>query len=925
MTVVAVVVSLGLLGAGLVGFFTDPLDLPNEVLAVLDQRASVISMFTGLAGLLIAGTALVLQLRSSSSMGEAPPAETGGENHVDLSGGTFHGPVTGMTTTQVKADGTSAATIGRDNSGVIVTGANSSITLNTSSAGAATAGLALPPVAQVPVNGLIGLPRRASAVFVGREDHLRTLAQVLGQGPGVIAQAVVGLGGIGKSELALHHATSRRHDYDLIWWIDADGADAAQAGLAGLCRALCASVSSAAAAHATVCEAEAWALAWLSAHRRWLLVFDNADDPAHVQPYLGRLHTGHVLITSRRSTDWSDVGTVVRLGVLEQTAAVTLLRELIGEATAWDQALAEELAAELDGLPLALRHAGAYIATVPGMNLARYLRLLRTTPAPDTGRPGLLEEVVGRSLAITTDRISQTDPLAINILRLLACYAPELLPCQVLYGMCDTGNAGETEVAEALRVLASYSVIGRSADGTAVSVHRLVQAATLATLTTDEHESTQRHAAALLQAALPDDAKALANRAVYTELLPHARAALAPGSVAMGKVIIYLDAVGDWRTAHALQHQRLTAISDQLGLEHPHTLTARHNLASWTGRTGDAVGAREMLTQLLPVVERVLGAEHPDTLTTRHNLARWTGRAGDVMAAREMLAQLLPARERVLGAEHPDTLATRHNLASWTGRAGDAVKAREMFAQLLPVRERVLGAEHPDTLTNRNNLASWTGRAGDAVKAREMLTQLLPVRERVLGVEHPSTLATRHNLARWTGQAGDTAKAREMLTQLLPVRERVLGAKHSDTLTNRNDLASWTGQAGDVVGAREMLAQLLPVAERALGGKHPGTLATRHNLARWTGEIGNVIEAREMLAQLLPMRERVLGAEHPSTLATRHELAHWTGEAGDAVEAREMLMQLLPVRERVQGAEHPNTLRTRSDLANWIKKAPQEP
>lgn len=631
MAVGVVVVSLGLLSVGLVGFFVDPLDLPEKVLGVLDQRASVISMFTGLAGLLIAGTALALQLRSSPA-DTAPPAETsaparpGTGDHIDLSSGTFHSPVTGTATTQVKADRAGATAIGHDNSGVIITGGNSSITLNPPSAATVVAGPALPPVAQVSANGLTALPRRASAVFVGREEQLRTLAGALDQGPGVIAQAVVGLGGIGKSELALHHATIRRHDYNLIWWIDADGADAVQTGLAALCRSLCAGVALAAAVHASVAEAEAWALAWLSGHRRWLPVFDNADDPAHVQPYLGRLHTGHVLITSRR-TDWTDVGTVVRLGVLEQTAAVALLRELIGETTAWDQQLAEELAAELDGLPLALRHAGAYIATVPGMDLARYLRLLRTTPAPGASQPGLLE-AVGRSLAITTDRISQTDPLAIDILRLLACYAPELLPCQVLYGMHDTGHASEAEVAEALRVLASYSVIDRSADGTAVSVHRLVQAATLATLTTDQHENAQRQATVLLQAALPDDPEALANRAVYAELLPHARAVLDPASPAMDKVINYLQAVGDWRTGRALQHWRLTVLGDQLGSEHPDTQTTRHDLASWTGVAGDAVAAREMLTQLLPIQERALGAKHPNTLTTRRQLAYWATKPG---------------------------------------------------------------------------------------------------------------------------------------------------------------------------------------------------------------------------------------------------------------------------------------------------------
>ena len=84
------------------------------------------------------------------------------------------------------------------------------------------------------------------------------------------------------------------------------------------------------------------------------------------------------------------------------------------------------------------------------------------------------------------------------------------------------------------------------------------------------------------------------------------------------------------------------------------------------GRPGRA---RDQLAGLLPVLERALGPEHPDTLAARRDLATWTGRAGDPAAARDQLAELPPVLERVLGPEHPDTLTTRHNLAYWTDRA----------------------------------------------------------------------------------------------------------------------------------------------------------------------------------------------------------------------------------------------------------------
>ncbi|MFT4216446.1 MAG: tetratricopeptide repeat protein, partial [Micropruina sp.] len=144
--------------------------------------------------------------------------------------------------------------------------------------------------------------------------------------------------------------------------------------------------------------------------------------------------------------------------------------------------------------------------------------------------------------------------------------------------------------------------------------------------------------------------------------------------------------------------------------------TRRYAEDAWAGHelaAGDASGAvvalvavssrmsptvsRDRWQQYLEPISDLLGVEHPDTLTTRHNLAFWRGRAGDAAGAAAAFAELLPIRERVLGVEHPDTLRTRNNLASWRGRAGDAAGAAAAFAELLPIRERVLGAEHPDT------------------------------------------------------------------------------------------------------------------------------------------------------------------------------------------------------------------------------------
>ncbi|WP_242889679.1 FxSxx-COOH system tetratricopeptide repeat protein [Actinomadura litoris] len=635
---------------------------------------------------------------------------------------------------------------------------------------------ALPPVVGVDGTGLVGLPRRPAPVFVDRQDALMSLRRTLATGEaGVIAQSVVGLGGVGKSELALQYAHQQRGEYRLVWWLLAETREDIEAGLAGLGQALAAPVAPTAAARTPAPEAAAWALAWLAVHDRWLLVFDNAEHPDDLQTYLGRLGSGHVLITSRRATGWPVTGaTVLRLPVLSQDAAADLLARTLDEPDAPpadDGEVLHELAAELGGLPLALRQTAAYIAATPGMNGVEYLRRLRSsprwalaaTPTQATGSgPGSAnrsgrsdEQVVSATWQVTMDRIGHDHPLAPRVMRLMACFAPDNLPVDVLYRLPGHSSdvADQVQVEQALAALLVYSMIDQAPGRRHLSVHRLVQAVTRAQLSQAERDEDQATAAALLTQALPDTPRTLTSWPAFAELLPHALHLLPPDSPPMSTVLDYLDASGDYRAARDLGRARATALHHRHSPHHPATLDARHDHAHWTGKAGDPTGARDLFAELLPIRERVLGPEHPDTLTSRHNFARWTGASGDPSAARDLFAELLPIRERVQGPHHPGTLSTRHNFARWTGLAGDPVAARDLFADLLPIRERVQGPHHPGTLTTRHTLAHWTGEAGDPVAARDLYADLLPIRERVLGPGHPDTLTTRNNLAYWNRRA----------------------------------------------------------------------------------------------------------------------------------------------------------------------------
>nr|SBO97584.1 putative ATP /GTP-binding protein [Nonomuraea gerenzanensis] len=743
------VLAVVLLALGLAGFLAGALGVPDDVVALLDQRASVISMVAGLAG-------LIVQLRVP---------------------------------------------------------------------------------AKAPSPRMVGLPRPPARRFVGRDHALRRLMAAREGGAGVRGRVICGLGGIGKSELALQYAHAHRARYELVWWIPAESAGQVRTGLAELGRALAA---------AAACrgpdgpgsladrDAVAYALAWLGGHGKWLLVFDDVRDPEELEPYLGRLERGEVLITSRRTTGWDAVAVPISLPALPPQAAVTLLTDLIGgagldaaevrgpadgpgsetadlrgpasgsgteaanlhDATGGSElevAGLRGLVDELGCLPLALVQAGGYIARTPGMTVTRYRRLLAAAPgrmhaAAPPGQSAADRHVIAQVWQVTRDTLAARDPLTVELLRLLACYAPDVLPMNALGTSVD--------VAESVALLAGYSMItltgpGETAGQPLIGMHRLVHAVIRAELGDDDRRALRERAARLIEAALPGGPEDLSRWPLYARLLPHVRTVLTPDSPGTAEAIQYLAARGDLRTAHAWQRDRHTALHAALGPEHPGVLAARHDLAHYQGRAGDARAARDEFAALLPVRERVHGPEHPLALATRHALTLWTGQAGDPAAARDGAAALLPIRERVLGAEHPDTLITRHDLAYWTGQAGDPESARDQLLALLPVRERIFGPEHLQVMACRHVLTVLIGVLGDAPAARDEFAALARVQERLRGPDHPVTMNARHELARWTGEAGDPRSARRQFAALLPVRRRVQGPDHPDTVLARDALAYW--------------------------------------------------------------------------------------------------------------------------------------
>ncbi|TDD71511.1 hypothetical protein E1298_35610 [Actinomadura rubrisoli] len=323
-----------------------------------------------------------------------------------------------------------------------------------------------------PTARIVGLPRPATPVFLGRHDDYQRLEQVLAAADEtvVVTQALYGMGGVGKSEMALQYAHRARTRYEAVWWVTAESPQQVEAGLAGLTHQL---VHDAARA-ATTEDAAAWAVGWLRAHPGWLLLLDNVTDPAHVAGLLGRLEGGHALITSRRDVRWPGTTRTLQLGLLAPGPAAELITTITGRTAPNDRQTAAVIARELGYLPLALDQAAAYIRQTR-ITLGRYLGLLQQHPARYYAKAAdgdKAQATIARLWDITLETLQEQAPEAAELVSVLAQYAPADVPRLILGGRDEEA----TEAADAaLGVLASHSMVDLTDE--VVAMHRLTRAA----------------------------------------------------------------------------------------------------------------------------------------------------------------------------------------------------------------------------------------------------------------------------------------------------------------------------------------------------------------------------------------------------------------------------------------------------------------
>ncbi|MFD5714708.1 FxSxx-COOH system tetratricopeptide repeat protein [Streptomyces pharetrae] len=684
-----------------------------------------------------------------------------------------------------------------------------------------------------------------NASFTGRDSLLVRLRQALAADCRVAVQALHGRGGVGKTQLAIEYAHRFAGEYELGWWVPSEDPALIPDQLAALAARV-----GAAPADAPAAEAVDALLGELRTRSRWLLVFDNIEDPEALTPFLPG-GSGHVLITSR-NPHWHTHATPLGIDVFTRAESRALLH---AHRSALDEAEADQLADALDDLPLAVAQAAALLSG--GLSAADLASELgRSTAAVlAEGRPATYPVSLAAQVRLTFERLKSDHPGAAALLSALALLAPEPFPVTACAGRLPGSWPGPMKEALVSRLSASMALkaitrhsLARVQDGT-VQLHRLTQHVLRDQLTQDERRRARRDAEALLVSANPGRATDPGGWPGWSLLIPHC--------LAVDPAVVTTEGGRD------LVRNACWYLLDR----------------------GQALTARDRLQQLYDTWVRQLGADHEGTLWTAQYLARAHNDTQDDERARALDEDTLRRRRRLLGDDHPDTLSAAVSLAVDLARLGQAKEARTLTGDTLTRQRRVLGKDHPNTLITASNLAADLETMDELDEARALGEDTLARQQHVLGENHPDTLGTAANLTIVLAKLGRVEEARDLGEDTLGRQRRILGEDHPDTLNTAANLAADLGTLDELDEARELGEDTLARQRRILDEDHPDTLITVYNLAITLGKLGRVEEARDLGEETLTRQRRVLGEDHPHTLKAMKLLDHLREETNNTSDA----------------------------------------
>ncbi|MBD1917716.1 MULTISPECIES: FxSxx-COOH system tetratricopeptide repeat protein [Cyanophyceae] len=751
------------------------------------------------------------------------------------------------------------------------------------------------------------VPYGRNPYFTGRNEVLTTLYQQLHEGRTAAisqTQAISGLGGIGKTQTAVEYAYRYRDDYRYVFWVHADTALDLTNSYVAIAQTLDLPLKNAENQDETVQSVRVW----LSREEGWLLIFDNADRPELVQPFLPREIKGHILVTSR-AQDFQDLGIVqpLEMETLSPQEAIAFLLTRTGRIAPDQQSpeyqAATDLAAELGYLPLALEQAAAYMVTnrVPfAAYLASYRkqRLKRLEKAKP--KLGNYPDSIATTWALNLKEVQKTAPAAAALLNYCAFLHPDGIPFALFtQGAAALGEPLATALADAaddplelydlLDPLCRYSLIRVEPESQSLSLHRLVQE--------------------VIRAELGE-----ARCQTWVEPLFRAMGRLMP---AKGKGAEYQD----WPTLALLVNpvQELANHCQQREIASTDAADVFHAMGKYLLQRGQYALADPLLQKALELRQRLLKDEHEDIASSVDRCAASHSLQGRYSDAEILFKKAIAMRKRLLG-EELWTASSINGLAESYRLSSRFSEAEELYKEALLIRRRHHKAPHKHISETLNNLALLCTDSGRLEEADPLYMEAIEIDKAVCGERSLEFSTDIHNLSLLRAHQKRFEEAENLCIKALEIKKILLGRKHPLIADGLNVLGSIYLDQGRFEEAEEVLLDTLNLDKELLGQEHPNVAISLNQLAILYNNQKRYSEAEPFYLEALALRKRLLGNKHPLVAKSLNNLAMLYQKQGRYGEAQPLLLEAINLWRQSLGSDHPNLASGLNNLARCYRE-----
>lgn len=786
------------------------------------------------------------------------------------------------------------------------------------------------------------LPFSRNSGFVGRSEQLNMLEDMFVSRKFSSRAAVFGLGGIGKSSLALEflYRTRSQNPKLSVFWITCATPDAFEESYRKVAQAIL--------THDTGHQEEdlkSRVKTCLSAKDAsdWLMVFDNADDldtwsvtkgsRVRLADFVPSHARGFALLTTRNRQVAARFAQrdMIELSEMDEAMAETLLRSSLGRSLPSDDSSVLKLMKLLYGLPLAVVQAAAYM-TYNDFSPAQYVTLLEESEESlietlsedyeDNGRYRDQKNPVLSTWLLSFEWIRKHQPQAEEYLSFLSYMESSPIPSSLL-----PPPQSQRQFLKAISCLKGFSFVREELDGS-LHLHPLVQLATRNWLESrqqafDIHKLVISRLSAVYPSPSDED------RGLWPIYLPHAlkalrlceenaeQDALQPLLQRVAQCLLDVDNYAD---GEPILIRAIDITIRLFGPDHEKTLDIWSDLAVIHRDQSRLKKAEELEKSLLNTSLHVLGPEHPGTLTRKHRLAliywsqdRWT-------EAQELDREVLRMRKAILGPSHPDTLSSQRGLASTYFLQNRWNEAEDLQVELLEASRKLLGPEHLQTTFYQNDLACTWAHQGRYTEAEELQVKCFATLSRVLGQNHVSTLMIQEHLALTYQRQCRWKEAEDFQRRHLAVCLEVLGCDHSGTLRSQVRLASILIDRGQWSAALEILTECVQTCLRVLGPEHTDTLSSQGYLAATYRRLGRYSEAAELQRGVIGAFTAIMGPGCANALRYQRNLAFTMSESGMWTQAEELLLSSIKELVELFGPESSEVLISQICLASTYRR-----